>query len=686
MLQLYLPSHRLQNSYLDGVAPPETPSRGGSRSAAQFKLPNIRPPKTPVSRHIRQHAPSSRASTPGSSPARIVNQVSSPGPMRPAPEEDQDDLPYTLPPGPYSRAKPEFSYAALIGQAILSSPDHRLTLQDIYEWLTTVYPFYSRNEQTWMNSIRHSLSTMAVFRKVTRGRNEGKSLWAIWDCDLPCFTNGGFRKTLCADMVKNKTHPPLKSGPKRKMVEDTLVRDVKKRKRSAAKEDAIASTSSTASAMFTAPVLPPFYAPAYPNAQQQPYYQAYVPQAVPADVIFPPLPPTSSYHRALSLSTAASRPTTADSTKTAPSVPSSSAISEFTASKEATPEPPAPSSSQEKSSSSSSSVPDLIGSSYSSPPLSSDASLAADAAPEDGSNADIVDPEDEVDRLTAQWLASPSVLDSLEPLHSTANQKMTTPGSAKSTKAAVRNYLARVSLSSCVQNSYKLTYSSFQTGALPVPDSPTMNRRSAAKGKGRMRSLSFELPPMRMMRAPSRPTTPPRRPCTPPRKRVISGSALRLSAQDTPISHRGLHMSPSPSLAHYKSNLDPPPAAVFHPHAPLLTALTTSDDASLTLPSPTVFRTPSRKRTSQPGGSGSRPHAEFSPFAPLTPRRLAFVQDSPFRLAHFIDPHDPSVLLDDELRRLDDKAQLEESPIGGFFGKRTLLYDSPGLTSPSRYW
>lgn len=228
---------------------------------------------------------------------------------------------------------------------------------------------------------------------------------------------------------------------------------------------------------------------------------------------------------------------------------------------------------------------------------------------------------------------------------------------------------------------------SLQTGTLPMPDSPTMNRRSAVKGKGRMRSPSPELPPMRMMKAPSRPTTPPRRPCTPPRKRVTSGSALQLSAQDTPISHRGLHMSPSPSLVHYKSNLDPPPAAVFRAHAPLLTALTASDDASLTLPNPSVFRTPSRKRSSQPGSSGSRAQADFSPFAPLTPRRLAFAQESPFRLPHFDDPHDPSVLLDDELRRLGDQTQpLDESPIGSIFGKRNILYDSPGLTSPSRYW
>lgn len=202
-----------------------------------------------------------------------------------------------------------------------------------------------------------------------------------------------------------------------------------------------------------------------------------------------------------------------------------------------------------------------------------------------------------------------------------------------------------------------------------------------------MRSPSPELA-LRMTKTTSGLMTPPLRPCTPPRKRVISGSnALQLSAHHTPISHRGLHMSPSPSLAHYKSHLDPPPTAVFHPQAPLLTALVGSEEHGLTLPSPTTLRTPSRKRTSQPGSSGSRRYAEFSPFAPVTPKRLNFTQGSPFRTpSHLFDPHDPTSLLDEELKRMGDQARLDESPIGGLFGKRSILYDSPGLASPSRYW
>lgn len=337
--------------------------------------------------------------------------------MRDAPdsEEDElDDLPYTLPPGPYLKEKPDFSYAALIGQAILSSPEHRLTLQDIYEWITTVYPFYTRGEQTWMNSIRHSLSTMAVFRKITRGRNEGKSLWAIWDCDIPCFANGGFRKSLCADMVKSKP-PPAKSGPKRKTtMDDAVARDVvKKPRRSVTKEESSSQSIIFPSTSYTAPVLPPFYAPMYSNPQQQPYYQPYVPPPVPADSLFPPLPTTSAYHRALSMSRPSSASISrAGSVETGPPDTSSSVA------RTASPDPSRPASTK-PALSSSGSVPELTSSSstVSSPPLSSlgsSSSLGKQVSLNTPSPGVADSEENEMDKLTAQWLASPGTIDALE--------------------------------------------------------------------------------------------------------------------------------------------------------------------------------------------------------------------------------------------------------------------------------
>ncbi|CEG74149.1 Putative Fork head protein [Rhizopus microsporus] len=54
--------------------------------------------------------------------------------------------------------KPPYSYATLIAHAILSSKDGRLTLSDIYKWISEAYPYYQRGVKGWQNSIRHNLS------------------------------------------------------------------------------------------------------------------------------------------------------------------------------------------------------------------------------------------------------------------------------------------------------------------------------------------------------------------------------------------------------------------------------------------------------------------------------------------------------------------------------------------------
>ena len=63
--------------------------------------------------------------------------------------------------------RPAFSYSALIGQAILSTSDKRMRLAEIYEYVTANYPYYTKNECGWQNSIRHNLSLQPVFAKMT---------------------------------------------------------------------------------------------------------------------------------------------------------------------------------------------------------------------------------------------------------------------------------------------------------------------------------------------------------------------------------------------------------------------------------------------------------------------------------------------------------------------------------------
>ena len=71
--------------------------------------------------------------------------------------------------------KPPYSYAALIGQALFSTPDLRMALADIYTWIMQKYPYFRKEDSGWQNSIRHNLSLNQCFIKTQRGpQNPGK--------------------------------------------------------------------------------------------------------------------------------------------------------------------------------------------------------------------------------------------------------------------------------------------------------------------------------------------------------------------------------------------------------------------------------------------------------------------------------------------------------------------------------
>ncbi|CAM0136182.1 hypothetical protein VKS41_005425 [Umbelopsis sp. WA50703] len=92
--------------------------------------------------------------------------------------------------------KPPYSYASLIAQAINSTVSKKMTLNGIYNYITTHYPYYQMAQNGWQNSIRHNLSLNKAFVKVPRGDSEpGKgAFWTIDSAAESQFTNGVYKR------------------------------------------------------------------------------------------------------------------------------------------------------------------------------------------------------------------------------------------------------------------------------------------------------------------------------------------------------------------------------------------------------------------------------------------------------------------------------------------------------------
>ena len=101
--------------------------------------------------------------------------------------ESEEEMPFMLPepadmpPVPDVEGRPPFSYATLIGMAILRAPNRRLTLSNIYKWISDTFEYYRTAETGWTNSIRHNLSLNKNFKKVEKPKEDpGKGhYWMI---------------------------------------------------------------------------------------------------------------------------------------------------------------------------------------------------------------------------------------------------------------------------------------------------------------------------------------------------------------------------------------------------------------------------------------------------------------------------------------------------------------------------
>ncbi|KAK3740250.1 hypothetical protein QZH41_006107 [Actinostola sp. cb2023] len=90
--------------------------------------------------------------------------------------------------------KPSQSYIGLIAEAILSSPEEKLILSDIYGFILANYPYFRNKGTGWRNSIRHNLSLNECFIKDGRSQNGKGHFWAINHLYLDDFRRGDFRR------------------------------------------------------------------------------------------------------------------------------------------------------------------------------------------------------------------------------------------------------------------------------------------------------------------------------------------------------------------------------------------------------------------------------------------------------------------------------------------------------------
>lgn len=113
---------------------------------------------------------------------------------------------------PIPKGKPAYSYIALISMAIANSPDRKLTLHDIYKFITDRFPYYRdhTNMKGWKGSIRHNLALNDCFIKLPRKPGMKGHEWSIDSNYEDMFDHGSFlRRRYRVKEAASRTSPVM---------------------------------------------------------------------------------------------------------------------------------------------------------------------------------------------------------------------------------------------------------------------------------------------------------------------------------------------------------------------------------------------------------------------------------------------------------------------------------------------
>lgn len=226
------PNRRIPLSDLTTLRPPNVESQllpdGGRGSPVKsMQIVSYLPSMSFPAQEVRRHMPSALRNhdkaplvTPETSPAQIDLSRDTVLEHLDASRVIAMELPIDL------GAKPAYSYATLIGMAILRSPERKLTLSAIYNWISSSFSYYSHSEAGWQNSIRHNLSLNKAFVKVERPKDEpGKGHY--WTIEAGC--EGQFLKSRVVKKLSSGVSAKLslnlkKDGKKRNVEFDDVPR------------------------------------------------------------------------------------------------------------------------------------------------------------------------------------------------------------------------------------------------------------------------------------------------------------------------------------------------------------------------------------------------------------------------------------------------------------------------------